>query len=153
VARILVAVPFYVDRPAGDPRQPDDALFDHPTPLGGVPTLPRLLRSLERLDGAFELVVVVAWSHPELTLGAQAWAEELVTRWAARSGTRVWIAGHDLWDPADPLLAPTHYSADSIRQSLRKPARMAHRASIERGVVTRLEAAAVVRLAPGDAGV
>ncbi len=110
---IAVAVPFYVDRPVGEPRRPDDAPFDHPTPLGGAPTLPRLLDSLERLAGQpFELVVVVGWVHPELAPAAEDWARALLAEWRPPTGVGVHLLG--TWDgtgiPDDELLDPTTYS-------------------------------------------
>jgi hypothetical protein len=119
---ITVTVPFYVDRPAGEPAREGDATFDHPTPMGGEATLPRLLDSLGRLEGqAFELVVVVAWTRGELAAAAEGWARELVASCRIPAGVTVRLAGPALGEGivaaagADrgtvaTLLDPTHYS-------------------------------------------
>ncbi len=80
--RTIIAVPFYVGRPDG--WQPGDAVFDHPTPLGSEPTLPRLLDSLRRLatpPRRLVVVVVVAQTHPDLASAADAWARDILSRW------------------------------------------------------------------------
>ena len=119
---ITVAVPIYVDRPAGEPGREGDAPFDHPTPLGGLATLPRLLESLHRLEGqAFELVVVVAWTRGELAAAAEGWVRGMLAAWRAPAGVTARLAGAALGEGivaktgADPgtvadLLDPTHYS-------------------------------------------
>ena len=44
--RAIIAIPTYWTWPRGTPPRPSDAIFDHPTPVDGVSTLPRLLDSL-----------------------------------------------------------------------------------------------------------
>lgn len=118
---IVVAVPFYVSRPAGEPWREGDALFDHPTPLGGEATLPRLLESLSLLEGqVFRVVVVVAWTHGELAAAAERWARKIAGSWHAPQGIDVRIAGTamDEWirrvagedEGLADLLDPTRYS-------------------------------------------
>lgn len=117
----VVAVPFYVSRPVGEPWREGDALFDHPTPLGGEATLPRLLDSLSLLEGQVcRVVVVVAWTHGELAAAAERWAREVTGGWHAPRGIDVRIAGAAMGEGirrvagddeglAD-LLDPAHYS-------------------------------------------
>ena len=43
---LSIVIPTYWGRPLGESPKPGDAIFDHPTPLDGDSTLPRLLKSL-----------------------------------------------------------------------------------------------------------
>jgi len=105
-----VVVPFYVDRPAGDHRQPDDAPFDHPTRLHGRPTLPRLLDSLARLQGqAFDVVIVVGWVHDDVAPAAVSWARDLLESWSPPDGVGVYLMG-ERPSVDHELLSATSYS-------------------------------------------
>ncbi len=69
-----IVVPTYWGRPTGVPPQPGDVIFDHPTPIDGPSTLPRLLDSLTRLqtETPLTVLVLVAIVTPELTPLAEA---------------------------------------------------------------------------------
>ncbi len=54
-----IVVPTYWGRPHGSAPQPGDATFDHPTPLDGESTLPRLLDSLARQSSTSDFSIVV----------------------------------------------------------------------------------------------
>jgi len=90
--RLVVAVPFYVSRPDG--YREGDAVFDHPTPLGGPPTLPRLLESLSVLEPSeLAVVVLVGHSHADVAAEADRFARELVSAWRAPAGIDVRLLG------------------------------------------------------------
>lgn len=63
-----IVIPTYWGRPQGSRRQTGDAAFDHPTPLDGDSTLPRLLESLthQTHEGTFTVVVLAAAVTPTL---------------------------------------------------------------------------------------
>lgn len=64
---VALVIPSYWGRESGEPFNPADAVYDHPTPLDGPGTLSRALRSIENLRyGNFRVVVVGAATHPSL---------------------------------------------------------------------------------------
>ena len=65
--RVALVIPSYWGRESGEPFNPADAVYDHPTPLDAPGTLGRALRSVEALRyGDFRVVVVGAATHPSL---------------------------------------------------------------------------------------
>jgi hypothetical protein len=73
-----VVVPTYWTRAGGDSR-PGDAVYDHPTPLGGSSTLPALLESLEKLDTeSFYFLVLVGVTGEDAVEDAERRVGELV---------------------------------------------------------------------------
>ena len=70
---LTIVVPTYWGRPRGESPKPGDAIFDHPTPLDGDSTLPRLLESLARLEAgdAFRLLILAAPVAPSLAAIAE----------------------------------------------------------------------------------
>lgn len=61
MSKIFIVIPTYWGRPIGQVPQPGDALFDHPTPVDGESTLPRLLQSLQQQAGAeFAVLIITA---------------------------------------------------------------------------------------------
>ena len=84
-----IVVPTYWGRPDGAPPQPGDAIFDHPTPIDGSSTLPRLLDSLARLEieQPLTLLVLVAVVTPELAPQAQARVADMLRPLAQRFRT------------------------------------------------------------------
>ena len=60
-------IPSYWGRRSGEPFDPADAVYDHPTPLDGPGTLARALESVRLLDyDRFRVVVVGVATHPGL---------------------------------------------------------------------------------------
>ena len=73
-----VVVPTYWTRFGGESR-PGDALYDHPTALGGSTTLPALLDSLDKLDSSsFYLLVIVAVTGEDVAAQAEQEVRRLV---------------------------------------------------------------------------
>lgn len=70
---ITIIVPTYWGR-AGGVRHADDGVFDHPTPVDGDSTLPKLLDSLAQLDTdspPFQLLILVANVHQDIEQAAR----------------------------------------------------------------------------------
>jgi hypothetical protein len=64
---IIIVIPTYWTWPSEQANGPVDAAYDHPTPLDGESTLPRLLDSLMMLDGPpFSVLVLTAAVHRDL---------------------------------------------------------------------------------------
>ena len=69
--KTTVVIPTYWGRPAGEPFNPSDVVYDHPTPLDQDGTLSRTLESLTTLDpNRFDVVIIVGPTHPELAQSA-----------------------------------------------------------------------------------
>jgi len=81
---ITIVIPTYWTREQRQPPQPGDAIFDHPTPLDGESTLPRLLDSLSRLEPSppFRVLVLTAPVAPELGPAAEARVQEILSPFA-----------------------------------------------------------------------
>ena len=76
---VVIVIPTYwtwgSERPAG----PVEAIFDHPTPVDGESTLPRLLDSLCRMTGPpFSVLVLTATTHPDLEPIAERRVSEII---------------------------------------------------------------------------
>ena len=70
-SKIFIVIPTYWTWGKDQPDGPVEALFDHPTPLDGESTLPRLLEALCRMEGPpFTVLVLVATVHPDLEQAA-----------------------------------------------------------------------------------
>lgn len=70
---ITIIVPTYWGRPQAQARQANDGVFDHPTPIDGESTLPRLLDSLAELDDDspdFQVLILVASVHIDIDTAA-----------------------------------------------------------------------------------
>jgi hypothetical protein len=77
--RIVFVIPTYWCRPGGNPGQPGDAVFDHPTPLDAEGTLARCLQSLERVSShSFEVLVITAPVNAELNESVERRVEEII---------------------------------------------------------------------------
>jgi hypothetical protein len=64
---ITVVIPTYWTWPSSASRRPETASYDHPTPLDGDSTLPRLLDDLcEQRGLASRVLVLTGLAHPEL---------------------------------------------------------------------------------------
>jgi len=63
---------------------PVETIYDHPTPLDGQTTLPRLLESLTALKGSeFSVLILTATTHPELEQAVASQVERLITPFRA----------------------------------------------------------------------
>jgi len=81
-----IVIPTYWGRPTGDPPQPNDAIFDHPTPIDGPSTLSRLLDSLAWLqtETPLTILVLVAVVAPELSPRAESRVADILRPLAQR---------------------------------------------------------------------
>jgi len=78
-AQITVVVPTYWTWERGTPPRPDDAIYDHPTPLDEPGTLTRLLESLSAIkQPEFNVVVITAATNPQLEAKARAKVEAII---------------------------------------------------------------------------
>ena len=76
---IVIVIPTYWTWPREQEDGPVDAAYDHPTPLDGESTLPRLLDSLVKLEGSpFSVLVLTAVVHPDLEESAARRVEALM---------------------------------------------------------------------------
>ena len=76
---IIIVIPTYWTWGSGRPDGPVEAAYDHPTPVDGPSTLPRLLDSLAKLEGpAFGVLVLTAAVHPNLEDAAAQRVEALI---------------------------------------------------------------------------
>ncbi len=77
---LTVVIPTYWGRPQTEPPQPEDAIFDHPTPIDGTSTLPRLLESLiqAKRPADMRVLVLVGVVHEALGEAAEARIEHLI---------------------------------------------------------------------------
>jgi len=69
---VIIIVPTYWTWGSDRPDGPVQARFDHPTPVDGESTLPRLLDCLRQMDGPpFSVLVLTATVHPNLEGAAE----------------------------------------------------------------------------------
>ncbi len=78
---LTVVIPTYWGRPLPSTFQPGDAIFDHPTPIDGTSTLPRLLESIieARRPRNMRVLVLVGVVHPSLGEAAEARVAHLIS--------------------------------------------------------------------------
>jgi len=81
IPTLWIAVPTYWTYPLGE-RGPVQTVFDHPTPLDQDGTLARTLASFRRLEGDFNVLVVVGTSHHSLGEAAHRKVAEIVRPFA-----------------------------------------------------------------------
>jgi hypothetical protein len=78
VRRITIVVPTYWCRARGDTGLPEDAIFDHPTPIDEAGTLSRCLESLKALRShRFQVLLISAPVHPNISSQVEKRVEEL----------------------------------------------------------------------------
>ena len=78
-SNIIIVIPTYWTWPSAKANGPVDAANDHPTPLDGESTLPRLLDSLVKLEGSpFSVLLLTAVVHPYLEESAAQRVEALI---------------------------------------------------------------------------
>lgn len=114
---IALVVPTYWTRAGGQAR-PGDAVYDHPTPIDEVGTLPKLLESLHLLDPSrfYLLVVVAVTSHEVEALAAEKVRSLLgmvpdVTALVASSEEVGLLEGPPAMEAGRPLLGLRGYSS------------------------------------------
>jgi len=83
---ISIVVPTYWTWPHGHPRAKDvQTIYDHPTPLDGSGTLPRLLDSLTTItEPSFSLVILTGVAHPDLAENAASRVDALLAPYRDR---------------------------------------------------------------------
>jgi hypothetical protein len=85
IKKITVVIPTYWTWPASDSRRQETGSFDHPTPLDGESTLPRLLDDLcEQHFKDFSVLVLTGLSHPDLRQVAAIRMAELLEPYRSR---------------------------------------------------------------------
>ncbi len=76
---IIIVIPTYWTWPSHREDGPVETYYDHPTPVDGKSTLPRLLQSLTALTGPdFIVLILTATTHPELEQTAADAVESLI---------------------------------------------------------------------------
>jgi hypothetical protein len=76
---VIIVIPTYWTWPSGQANEPVETFYDHPTPVDGASTLPRLLESLTALEGAaFSVLVLTAATHPDVEQAAASTVERLI---------------------------------------------------------------------------
>ncbi len=76
---ITITIPTYWSRPSGNEDRPEDAIFDHPTPLDRPGTLGRCLESLARLSSmAFRVLIITAPANESLAEAVQDRVEDII---------------------------------------------------------------------------
>ena len=99
----VIVIPTYWTWPATQAGHPIGVVYDHPTPLDGESTLPRLLESLTALRGPeFSVLILTAVTHPELEQAAADRITDLCTPFRSHF----------------PLIQATEADATFIRQHL-----------------------------------
>lgn len=81
----VIVVPTYWGPPHGTPGRPGDAAYDHPTPIDGESTLPRLLESLARQPQTdFTTLILTATVSDDVVRDASARVESILRPYADR---------------------------------------------------------------------
>ncbi len=79
MSNVVIVIPTYWTWGSERVDGPVEAIYDHPTPLDGPSTLPRLLDSLAKLEGPpFGVLVLIAAVHPDLEDAAAQRVEALI---------------------------------------------------------------------------
>ena len=79
MSNLVIVIPTYWTWGSKRADGPVEAIYDHPTPLDGPSTLPRLLDSLAKLEGPpFGVLVLIAAVHPDLEDAAAQRVEALI---------------------------------------------------------------------------
>jgi len=83
---VVIVIPTYWTWGSNRPNGPVETIYDHPTPLDGESTLPRLLESLTSLEGpGFGVLILTAATHPELEKAAADQVTRLIAPFRAHS--------------------------------------------------------------------
>jgi len=85
MSNVIIVVPTYWTWSAAQADRPVEAIFDHPTPVDGDSTLPRLLESLTALEGPdFDVLILTAVAHPQLEQPAAERVEGIIAPFRAQ---------------------------------------------------------------------
>jgi len=94
MSNVVIIIPTYWTWGRERPNGPAEAVFDHPTPLDGESTLPRLLDSLCQVDGPpFTVLVLTAAVHPDLEKAAEQRVSEIIAPYRERFPIAQFAAG------------------------------------------------------------
>jgi len=81
---ITIVIPTYWCRARGQAGRPEDAIFDHPTPVDESGTLQRCLKSLEALrTHDFQVLLITAAVNPQIAPEVEANVQRLIQRFEA----------------------------------------------------------------------
>jgi hypothetical protein len=81
----IIVIPTYWTWPTGQENRPIETFYDHPTPVDGKSTLPRLLDSLTALEGAaFSVLILTATTHADLEQVAATRVETIIASFHAQ---------------------------------------------------------------------
>jgi len=106
---VIIVIPTYWTWSSQQPDGPVEAVYDHPTPMDGESTLPRLLESLSAPGGPeFGVLILTAVTHPELETAAAGRVTSLIAPFRAQH----------------PIAQATEADAAAIRR--RRPSLAAH---------------------------
>ena len=111
----LVVIPTYWGRSAGEPFNPDDTVYDHPTPLNEPGTLTRTLDSFTSLTiQDTEIVVIAVATNPALEQAAEDKVTTIVKQYGGR--LPVCVLSHTFAATAKNVLTTAGYpeSADLV---------------------------------------
>ncbi len=82
---VIIVIPTYWTWSSQRPDGPVEAVYDHPTPLDGESTLPRLLESLGAPGGPkFSVLILTAVTHPKLETAAAGRVASLIAPFRAQ---------------------------------------------------------------------
>jgi len=91
---VTIVVPTYWTWGADQADGPVEAIFDHPTPVDGESTMPRLLESLTALEEPdFDVLILTAVVHPQLEHPAAERVEGLIAPFRAHYPIAQFAAG------------------------------------------------------------
>lgn len=77
--KTTITIPTYWTRKYGEKGSPEDALFDHPTPLDQQGTLHRCLESLAALKSKdFQVLIITAPVNPQLVDQVEKVVEKII---------------------------------------------------------------------------
>ncbi len=109
----FVIIPTYWTWPSGESDRPETAAYDHPTPLDGDSTLPRLLDDLsQQRDPDFTTLVLTGLAHPDLGPAAAEHMRRLLRPYRDRLNLRVCDA--PAWDGMQETLRAASLPADGL---------------------------------------
>lgn len=95
-ARFTIVIPSYWGRRSGEPFNPEDAVYDHPTPLDAEGTLERALESIRLLaPGDFRVVVLGAATHPEIEGDVERRLEEMISQFRSHYPVALLAHSHE----------------------------------------------------------
>jgi len=110
---IIVIIPTYWTWPSNEKGRPETAAYDHPTPLDGESTLPRLLDDLSQQRGpAFTTLVLTGLAHPDLGPAAAAHMSRLLEPYQDRLDYKVCDAS--AWDGMQIALESASLPIDGL---------------------------------------